>query len=159
MVVGAVTVGLVGLVGLLPLTVDPHAVGVVLAEVDVGWPVTAGLLVLVSTAVAYLTGIGAIRRIGASRASLVGLLEVISSAVASWLLLDEVPAAARAVGGALILAGVSLTQTAARRPTHPPSKPARPHTGCGPHSSAASCYRAAHQAGSTLKKPASCAAR
>ncbi|MDT7646251.1 MAG: hypothetical protein QOC75_3251 [Pseudonocardiales bacterium] len=120
MVVGAVTVGLVGLVGLLPLAVDPHAVGVVLADVDVGWPVTAGLLVLVSTVVAYLTGIGAIRGIGASRASLVGLLEVISSAVASWLLLDEVPAAVQAVGGALILAGVSLTQTR-RPPACPPS--------------------------------------
>jgi drug/metabolite transporter (DMT)-like permease len=120
MVVGAVTVGLVGLVGLLPLAVDPHAVGVVLADVDVDWPVTAGLLVLVSTVVAYLTGIGAIRRIGASRASLVGLLEVISSAVASWLLLDEVPAAVQAVGGALILAGVSLTQTR-RPPACPPT--------------------------------------
>jgi drug/metabolite transporter (DMT)-like permease len=120
MVVGTVTVGLLGLVGLLPIAVDPHAVGVALAGVDVGWPVTAALLILVSTVLAYLTGIGAIRRIGASRASLVGLLEVVSSAVASWLLLDEVPTAVQGVGGALILLGVALSQTrrlpARRRP-------------------------------------------
>jgi drug/metabolite transporter (DMT)-like permease len=120
MVVGTVTVWLLGLVGLLPIAVDPHAVGVALAGVDVGWPVTAALLILVSTVLAYLTGIGAIRRIGASRASLVGLLEVVSSAVASWLLLDEVPTAVQGVGGALILLGVALSQTrrlpARRRP-------------------------------------------
>jgi drug/metabolite transporter (DMT)-like permease len=111
MVVGTVTVGLLGLVGLLPLAVDPHAVGVLLAGLDVGWPVTAALLILVSTVLAYLTGIGAIRRIGASRASLVGLLEVVSSAVASWLLLGEVPTAVQGLGGALILLGVGLSQT------------------------------------------------
>jgi hypothetical protein len=43
----------------------------------------------------------------------VALLEVVASAVASWLLLGQVPTPMQAAaGGVLILAGVVLTQTA-----------------------------------------------
>jgi drug/metabolite transporter (DMT)-like permease len=115
MTVGTVVVALLGLVGVLPVVIDTAATGVLLAGVDVGWPVTAALLVLVSSVIAYLAGVAAIRRIGASRGSLVALLEVIASAVASWLLLDQVPTPVQAVGGALILGGVALTITT-RRP-------------------------------------------
>ncbi|HXV93106.1 MAG TPA: DMT family transporter [Pseudonocardia sp.] len=112
MAVGAVTVALLGLVGVLPVVIDTAATGVVLGGADVGWPVAAALLVVVSTVVAYLTGVAAIARIGAARGSLVALLEVVASAVASWLLLGEVIAAVQLVGGLLILTGVALTQTA-----------------------------------------------
>lgn len=115
MAVGAAAVALLGLVGLLPLVVDPHASDVLLAGVDVGWPAAAGLLVLVSTVLAYLTGIVAIRRIGASRGSLVGLLEVVTSGLASWLLLGQVPTAVQAAGGVLILVGVALAQRRSAR--------------------------------------------
>ncbi|TQM44986.1 threonine/homoserine efflux transporter RhtA [Pseudonocardia cypriaca] len=115
MTLGTVVVALLGLVGVLPVVIDTAATGVFLAGVDVGWPVTAALLVLVSSVIAYLAGVAAIRRIGASRGSLVALLEVIASAVASWLLLDQVPTPVQAVGGALILGGVALTITT-RRP-------------------------------------------
>lgn len=115
MTVGAVVVGLLGLAGVLPIVIDTGAVGVVLGGVDVGWPVAATLLVVVSSVVAYLTGVAAIARIGASRGSLVALLEVVASAVASWLLLGQVPGVVQAVGGALILAGVAVTNTG--RPT------------------------------------------
>jgi drug/metabolite transporter (DMT)-like permease len=67
---------------------------------------------VVSSVIAYLTGVAAIARIGAARGSLVALLEVVASAVASWLLLAQVPTAVQAVGGVLILAGVALTNTA-----------------------------------------------
>ena len=112
MSVGAVVVALLGAVGLLPLVIDTSATGVLLAGADVGWPVAAGLLVVVSTVIAYLTGVAAIARIGAARGSLVALLEVVASALASWLLLGQVPAAVQALGGALILAGVAMTNTA-----------------------------------------------
>ncbi|MFB9386101.1 DMT family transporter [Pseudonocardia petroleophila] len=112
MTVGAVLIGLLGLVGVLPVLVDPSVTGVVLAGVDVGWPVAAGLLVVVSTVIAYLTGVAALRRIGATRGSLVALLEVLVSAVASWLLLGQLLTPVQALGGALILAGVALTNTA-----------------------------------------------
>jgi drug/metabolite transporter (DMT)-like permease len=116
MTVGALVVGLLGLVGLLPIVIDTGATGVLLGGLDVGWPVAATLLVVVSSVIAYLTGVAAIRRIGAARGSLVALLEVVASAVASWLLLGQVPTAVQALGGALILAGIALTSTAAPRP-------------------------------------------
>jgi drug/metabolite transporter (DMT)-like permease len=121
MSVGAVTVALLGLAGLLPVVVDIAATGVLLGGADVGWPVAAALLVVVSTVVAYLTGVAAIARIGAARGSLVALLEVVSSAVASWLLLGQVPTPVQATGGVLILAGVALTSTA--RPAALPADP------------------------------------
>jgi drug/metabolite transporter (DMT)-like permease len=109
MTVGAVVVALLGLVGALPVVIDTAATGVVLGGADVGWPVAATLLVVVASVIAYLTGVGAISRVGAARGSLVALLEVVASAVASWLLLGQVPAAAQTVGGVLILVGVALT--------------------------------------------------
>lgn len=112
MTVGAVVVALLGLVGLLPIVVDPAVTGVVLAGVDVGWPVAAGLLVLVATVLAYLTGVAAVARIGATRGSLIALLEVVVSAVASWWLLGQVLGPVQALGGVLILAGVAMTTTA-----------------------------------------------
>jgi drug/metabolite transporter (DMT)-like permease len=115
MTVGTVVVALLGLVGVLPIVIDTAATGVLLAGVDVGWPVTASLLVLVASVIAYLAGVAAIRHIGAPRGSLVALLEVVASAVASWLLLGQVPTPVQAVGGALILGGVALTITN-RRP-------------------------------------------
>lgn len=100
------TVVLLGLVGLMPIVVDTSASGVVFAGVDIGWPAAATVLVLISTVLAYLTGVAAITRIGAARGSLVALLEVVASAVASWLLLGQVPTPMQAAaGGVLILAG------------------------------------------------------
>ncbi len=112
MTVGTVVVALLGLAGVLPIVIDTAASPVLLAGVDVGWPVAATLLVVVSSVIAYLTGVAAIARIGAARGALVALLEVVASAVASWLLLGQVPTAVQALGGALILAGVALTNTA-----------------------------------------------
>ncbi|MGE3254507.1 EamA family transporter, partial [Pseudonocardia sp.] len=86
----------------------------------VGWVVTAALLVLVATVLAYLTGVMAVARIGATRGSLVALLEVAAAAVASWLLLGQVPTAVQAAGGVLILAGVALTQAARPAAVAPP---------------------------------------
>ncbi|SDH14150.1 EamA family transporter [Pseudonocardia oroxyli] len=109
MAVGTVVVAVLGAVGLLPIVLTTPA-EVVLAGTNLGWVVTAALLVLVSTVLAYLTGIFAIRRIGAARGSLVALLEVVVSALAGWLLLGEVPAVIQLAGGALILLGVALTR-------------------------------------------------
>jgi drug/metabolite transporter (DMT)-like permease len=74
-------------------------------------PVAATLLVVVSSVIPYLAGMAAIARIGAARGSLVRLLEVVTSAMASWLLLGQVQTAIQALGGALILTGVALTNT------------------------------------------------
>jgi drug/metabolite transporter (DMT)-like permease len=115
MTLGTVVVALLGVVGVLPIVIDTATTGVLLAGVDVGWPLAATLLVLISSVIAYLAGVAAIARIGAPRGSLVALLEVVASAVASWLLLGQVPTPVQAVGGALILSGVAMTITT-RRP-------------------------------------------
>jgi drug/metabolite transporter (DMT)-like permease len=115
MTLGAVVVALLGFAGVLSIVVDADATGVLLAGIDVGWPMAATLLVVVSSVIAYLAGVAAIGRIGAPRGSLMALLEVVASAVASWLLLGQVPAPMQAVGGALILGGVAMTITI-RRP-------------------------------------------
>jgi drug/metabolite transporter (DMT)-like permease len=120
MAIGAVLVAVLGAVGVLPVVVDTAASPVLLAGVDVGWVVTAALLVLVATVLAYLTGVMAVARIGATRGSLVALLEVVAAAVASWLLLGQVPTAVQAAGGVLILAGVALTQAARPAAVAPP---------------------------------------
>jgi drug/metabolite transporter (DMT)-like permease len=112
MTVGTAAVALLGLAGVLPIVVDTAATGVILAGVDIGWAVAATLLVVVSSVIAYATGVAAIARIGAPRGSLVALLEVVAAAVASWLLLGQVPTIVQALGGTLILAGVALTSTA-----------------------------------------------
>ncbi|MCW0212759.1 MAG: EamA family transporter [Pseudonocardia sp.] len=136
MTVGTVVVAVLGACGLLPLVIDPSAGPVVLAGADLGWPLTATLLVVVSTVLAYLTGIAAISRIGAARGSLVALLEVVASAIGSWLLLGEVPGAIQLVGGALILTGVALTR--GRPAALPPAEagecvaPPRDGRGAGP---------------------------
>jgi drug/metabolite transporter (DMT)-like permease len=113
MAVGTVVVGVLGLVGTLPVVLTVPTTGpVLLAGADVGWFAAAALLVGVSTVVAYLTGVAAIARIGAARGALVALLEVVVSTVAAWLLLGELPGAFQLVGGVLILTGVALTRTA-----------------------------------------------
>ncbi|GAA3098057.1 EamA family transporter [Pseudonocardia yunnanensis] len=112
MTIGTVVVGLLGAAGLLRVVIDTSVTGVLLGGVDVGWPVAATLLVVVSSVIPYIAGVAAVARIGATRGSLVGLLEVVTSAVASWLLLGQVPTAVEVLGGVLILTGVALTNTA-----------------------------------------------
>ena len=69
------------------------------------WTVPAALA-LVTAATAYLTGIGAARRLGARLASMFALVEVLAAVVWAAILLDQVPAALQIVGGVLIVVGV-----------------------------------------------------
>jgi len=106
--VGASVIGLAGLVGVVPLGFATD--DAVLAGVSVGWWVPALWLVVVSTGIAYLTGIGAILRLGTRSASFVALTEVLFAALVAWLLLAQLPGAWQLVGGALIVAGILLVQ-------------------------------------------------
>ncbi|PPG83204.1 DMT family transporter [Rathayibacter sp. AY1H2] len=110
---GAMTVGAAILLALGALGVTPlHATfgEVVFVGAEVSWLLPAGVILGMSTVLAYLLGIEGGRRLGTRIASFVGLTEVLFSIAAAWLILGELPAPIQFVGGALILAGVVLVR-------------------------------------------------
>jgi drug/metabolite transporter (DMT)-like permease len=108
LLVGSATITVVALVGLVPL----HATAgdVDLLDATVPWWTPMGFVAVVSTAFAYVSGVRAAGMLGARLASFVGLVEVVFAVLVGWILLDEVPTAIQAVGGALIVAGVVLVR-------------------------------------------------
>jgi len=106
--VGAVLMGLAGLVGLVPIRITTEQT--ILAGNTVPWVFPALWLVLVATVVAYLTGIGAISRLGTRVASFVALTEVLAAILIAWLLLSELPGPMQLIGGILILLGIVTVQ-------------------------------------------------
>jgi drug/metabolite transporter (DMT)-like permease len=104
LVVGAVVLGLLGLVGLLPM--DTATADVAYADRTMSSWIPLALLGLVTAAVSYTTGIAAIRRLGSRLASFVALSEVLAGVLWAWLLLDELPRPIQLLGGVLIVAGV-----------------------------------------------------
>jgi drug/metabolite transporter (DMT)-like permease len=108
MCVGAAALAVMAGTGLLPLTAslgDVHVLGH-----QVSWIVPMLGLSLVAAVIAYITGIGAIRRLGARLASFVGLAEVLFAVGFAWLLLGQLPTPVQFVGGGFILAGVAMVR-------------------------------------------------
>ncbi|MBO3750861.1 EamA family transporter [Streptosporangiaceae bacterium NEAU-GS5] len=89
-------------------TVDGHTMPVAAAT---------GFLIVVATVIAYVTGVLAVRRLSAAIGSTVAMLEVVTGALAAWVLLGEELGAAQIVGGVIVLAGALLAQSATVRPT------------------------------------------
>ncbi|HEX8486983.1 MAG TPA: EamA family transporter [Propionibacteriaceae bacterium] len=110
--VGAVVIFAVGATGLLPLSFALR--DTTLAGRTVSWWLPVLLLILVSAALAYLTGIIAVRKLGSSVASFVSLSEVIFAVVFAIFLLGQQPSLTQAVGGLLVLAGIATVQRRAR---------------------------------------------
>jgi drug/metabolite transporter (DMT)-like permease len=104
LLVGAVALGLSGLVGIVPMTVSS-------ADVELAgrtWPWWAPVLALslLAAAFAYAAGVAATRRLGSKVAGFVGLTEVLFSLVFAWLLLGELPLPVQLLGGVFVVAGV-----------------------------------------------------
>jgi drug/metabolite transporter (DMT)-like permease len=74
------------------------------------WLVPIIGLSLVAAVIAYSTGIGAARRLGARLASFVGLAEVLFAILFAWAFLDQAPGPLQIVGGAVVLAGIALVR-------------------------------------------------
>jgi len=117
LVVGAVVLGLLGVVGLPPM--DAATTPVAYAGTTVSTWVPLALLGLVTAALSYTTGIAAGRRLGSRLASFVALSEVVAGVLWAWLLLDELPLPVQLLGGLLILAGVVVVKLGERDVARP----------------------------------------
>lgn len=84
-----------------------------LGERDVPAVLLIGWIVLVSTVVAYLTGVIAVRRLTPQVAGVVACLEAVVGTVLAWVLLDEHLGGWQVLGGTLVLVGAFAAQTAA----------------------------------------------
>lgn len=104
LIVGAILLVLVLLTGILPF--EMSAAPAILAGVEVS-PVTAVAgLVLLATALPYVLGVAAARRLGATVASFTGYAEPLFGIVWTIALLAVVPTGQQWLGAALIITGV-----------------------------------------------------
>jgi drug/metabolite transporter (DMT)-like permease len=81
---------------------------------DVSAPVWLLMLfvVVVGTMVTFALIVSALRHISATRVGIVAMLEPVAAALVAWLWLGESLDAAQLVGGAIVLAGIALAQSA-----------------------------------------------
>jgi drug/metabolite transporter (DMT)-like permease len=108
MCVGAAVLAALGWLGVLSMTATAGNVDFLGHRVS--WVVPVLGLSLVAAVIAYVAGIGAARRLGAKLASFIGMAEVLFAVLFAWLLLGQLPSAVQFVGGAFILAGVTLVR-------------------------------------------------
>ena len=121
MCAGAVALAVVGWTGLMPVTAiagNVHFLGH-----RVSWIVPVLGLALLASVFGYVAGIGAARRLRAKLASFIGLAEVLFAILFAWLLLGQLPSPVQFLGGAFILAGVTLVRVDELRPAPAPAKP------------------------------------
>lgn len=71
-----------------------------------------GFIVVIGTMITFSLLTGALRHISATRASIVATLEPVVATVVAWLWLGETFGATQLVGGAVVLAGIFLAQSA-----------------------------------------------
>ncbi|WUI78234.1 EamA family transporter [Streptomyces sp. NBC_00400] len=74
-------------------------------------------IVLIATVAAYLTGVVSIRRLSPQVAGVVACLEAVIATVLAWVLLGEHLSAPQIVGGAVVLAGAFIAQSAKPKAT------------------------------------------
>lgn len=101
---GAVALGVLGLVQVLPMSAGSGTVTLLGAQTP-AW-VAFGELILIAAALAYVLAIMGARQLGSTLASFIGLTEVLFAIGFAWLLLGELPRPIQLLGGAFILAGV-----------------------------------------------------
>jgi drug/metabolite transporter (DMT)-like permease len=108
LVFGAASVAVLGLTGVMPLNFTTN--DTVVAGLTTSWLVPVIALGVIATAIAYTLGIMGIARLRPSFASLVGLAEVMFAVLAAWVLLGEAVTPSQAVGGAVVLLGLTLAR-------------------------------------------------
>jgi drug/metabolite transporter (DMT)-like permease len=107
---------------LLPPWTFPVASLAVPVDVAAGLRVPAGALVvwvvLLGTVVPFVLVLGGVRRIGATRAGLLGTLEPVLAGGVAWLVIGERLSVVQLAGAGVVLAGIVLAETA-RTPSAP----------------------------------------
>jgi len=101
---GTAVMGLLALAGVLPMGASTS--DVVLAGHQTPWWVPVLLLGVVTSGIAYLTGVAAGRLLGARLGAFIALFEVVAGVGFAWIFVDQLPAVVQLAGGLLILAGV-----------------------------------------------------
>lgn len=71
-----------------------------------------GWIVLVATVIAYVTGVLSVRRLSPQVAGVVACLEAVIATVLAWVLLGEHLSAPQVAGGAVVLVGAFIAQSA-----------------------------------------------
>jgi drug/metabolite transporter (DMT)-like permease len=108
LIAGAFAVAVLGATGLMPLTFATN--DAVVAGWTTSWLVPVIALALIPTAIAYTLGIMGVARLQPRFASLVGLSEVMFAVLAAWVLLGEAITVTQAVGGVVVLVGLTLAR-------------------------------------------------
>ncbi|WP_309709767.1 DMT family transporter [Pseudolysinimonas sp.] len=108
LVLGSLSLGIVGLAGLVPFDI-------VLAEVNalggiVPWWMPL-LILAATTAIGYAFSITASQALGSRLMSFVGMLEVVFASLFAWLLLSEALGVFQLLGGMLILVGIACVRS------------------------------------------------
>jgi drug/metabolite transporter (DMT)-like permease len=120
--IGAIALALVSRAWVLPWSVLGHGVEVGHHGSVPGWTLLV-YVSLVSTVIAYVTGVFAVRRLSPPVASVVGTLEAVVATVLAWVLLGEHLGPAQITGGVIVLAGALVAQL----PTAPLDAPGGLH--------------------------------
>lgn len=120
MVVGAVTIGLVAAVGILPMAAPDVSVDLLGAQVH--WIVPLLIVATVPTAFAYGVSALSVRLLGERLASFLALSEVLVAVLLAWVLVGEAPLPTQLAGMVLVVAGIALV----RRGTAVPAEAVAP---------------------------------
>ena len=88
-----------------------HMDGAVFSSTLPVWALLAGV-VLVGTIVPFLLLVGSLRHINATRAGVTAMFEPVAGALVAWAWLGESLTTAQLIGGAIVLTGILLAQTA-----------------------------------------------
>jgi drug/metabolite transporter (DMT)-like permease len=108
LVLGALALGIVGIVGVVPFDIvftDVNALGGI-----VPWWMPLAILAA-TTAIGYSFSITASQVLGSRLMSFVGMLEVVFASLFAWVLLGEALGPFQLLGGVLILAGIACVRS------------------------------------------------
>ncbi|WP_315093882.1 DMT family transporter [uncultured Cellulomonas sp.] len=108
MVVGALTVGIVAALGVLPLSAPDVRVDLLGAQVH--WIVPLLVVATLPTAFAYGVSAVSVRLLGERLASFLALSEVVVAVLLAWALVGEAPLAFQIAGMVLVVAGIALVR-------------------------------------------------